>query len=160
MFRGVFYTTIDGKGRTSLPAKFREVLVESFGEERFFLTNSNPVRLGDGISSSGLAIYPYHEWLALEEKLVKGSGLGLSSSELAAVKRKIVAPAVECSADKLGRILIPPHLRKGASLEREIVFSGLLNKAEIWSLAEYEKVLRQDDENFPDDSPALAELGL
>jgi len=76
------------------------------------------------------------------------------------VKRKIVAPAVECSADKLGRILVPPHLRKGASLERDIVFSGLLNKAEIWSLAEYEKVLRQDDDNFPDGSPALAELGL
>jgi MraZ protein len=160
MFRGVFNTTIDVKGRTSLPAKFREILTETFGDERFFITNSSPVRLADGFSCSGLAIFPYREWIALEEKLVRGTGLGLSSSELAAVKRRIVAPAVECSADKLGRILIPPHLRKGASLEREIVFAGLLNKAEIWSLAEYEKVRRQDDENFPDDSPALAELGL
>ncbi len=160
MFRGVITTTIDGKGRTSLPAKFREVLVDSFGDERFFITNSNPVRLGDGLSCSGLAIYPYHEWLVMEEKLVKGTGLGLSSAQLAAVKRRIVAPAVECSADKLGRILVPPHLRKSASLEREIVFAGLLNKAEIWSLAEWDKVYRQDDDNFPGDSQALADLGL
>jgi len=160
MFRGVFETTIDVKGRTGLPAKFREVLVEIFGDERFFVTNSNPVRLAEGVSCSGLAIYPYREWLALEEKLVTGTGLGLSSAELAAVKRRIMAPAVECVADKLGRILIPPHLRKNAALEREIVFAGMLNKAEVWSLAEWEKVRRQDDQNFPVDSQALADLGL
>lgn len=160
MFRGNFETSIDVKGRTSLPAKFREVLVDSFGDERFFVTNSNPVRLGDGGYSSGLVIYPYNEWLALEEKLKVGTGLGLSSAELASVKRRIVAPAVECVADKLGRILVPPHLRKSACLEREILFVGMLNKAEIWSQAEWEKVFRQDIENFPIDSPVLAELGL
>jgi len=160
MFRGFFDTTIDVKGRTSIPAKFRDTLVEAFGDERFFLTNSNPVRLADGVSCSGLAIYPYREWLVLEEKLASGAGLGLSSAELAAVKRRIIAPAVECTADKLGRILIPAHLRKNAALEREIIFAGMLNKAEIWSLAEWDKVRRQDDQNFPIDSPALAELGL
>ncbi len=61
MFRGVFETTIDVKGRTGLPAKFREVLVEIFGDERFFVTNSNPVRLAEGVSCSGLAIYPYRD---------------------------------------------------------------------------------------------------
>lgn len=160
MFRGVFETTIDVKGRTSLPAKFREVLVETFGDERFFVTNSNPVRLADGVSCSGLAIYPYREWLLLEEKLVSGAGLGLSSAQLAAIKRRTMAPAVECVADKLGRILIPTHLRKNAALEREIVFAGMLNKAEIWSLAEWDKVRRQDEQNFPIDSQALADLGL
>jgi MraZ protein len=160
MFRGVFTTTIDAKGRTSLPAKFREVLAETFGDERFFLTNSNPVRLENGVSCFGLSIYPYREWLALEEKLVSGVGLGLSSAELAAVKRKIIAPAVECVTDKLGRILVPPPLRKNAGLEREVVFAGMLNKAEIWSLAEWEKVERQDDQVFPSNSQALADLGL
>jgi MraZ protein len=160
MFRGVITTTIDAKGRTSLPAKFREVLAETFGDERFFLTNSNPVRLEGGISCFGLSIYPYREWLALEEKFVSGVGLGLSSAELAAVKRKIIAPAVECVTDKLGRILIPPQLRKNAGLEREIVFAGMLNKAEIWSLAEWERVERQDEQIFPSNSQALADLGL
>jgi MraZ protein len=160
MFRGVVTTTIDAKGRTSLPAKFREVLTESFGDERFFLTNSNPVRLAEGVSCFGLAIYPYREFLALEAKLVSGAGLDLSSAELASVIRKKIAPAVECVTDKLGRLLIPPQLRKNAGLEREIVFAGMLNKAEIWSLAEWEKVERQDEQIFPVDSRALADLGL
>jgi MraZ protein len=160
MFRGIFETTIDAKGRTSLPARLRDVLVEAFGDERFFITNANPVKLGDGLSSSGLALYPYRGWLELEEKLMAGTGLGLSSAELAAVKRRIVAPAVEAAADKLGRVLVPPHLRKSAALERDIVFVGVVNKVEIWSLVEWEKVCRQDESLFPSDSPVLAELGL
>lgn len=160
MFRGVFDTTIDIKGRTSIPAKFRDVLVDYFGDERFYLTKSSPVKLEDGVLCQGLAIYPYKEWVALEEKLLPGKGLGMNSSELAAVKRQIIAPAVECVADKLGRILVPPSLRKSAFLEREIVFVGVLNKAEIWSLNEWDKVCRQDEQNFPIDSPVLADLGL
>jgi len=126
MFRGVTSTTIDGKGRPRLPSKFREVLTEKFGDERFFLTNSNPVRLENGVSCFGLAIYPYREFLALESKLENGAGLGLSSAELAAVIRRIIAPATECVPDKLGRILIPPQLRRNAGLEREIVFAGMM----------------------------------
>lgn len=160
MFRGVVTTTIDAKGRTSLPAKFREVLMEAFGDERFFLTNSNPVRLEGGVCCFGLSIYPYREFHALEEKLAGGAGLGFSSAELAAIKRKIIAPAVECITDKLGRILIPPQLRKNAGLQREIVFAGMLNKAEIWSLTEWERVEQQDNQIFPCDSQALADLGL
>jgi MraZ protein len=160
MFRGIFETTIDAKGRTSLPAKFREVLVETFGDERFFITNSSPVRLGDGAFSSGLVIYPYREWSAFEERLQNGVGLGLTSAQLDSVKRRIVAPAVDCAADKLGRVLVPPHLRKSAALEREIVFVGSLKKVEIWSLGEWEKVLAQAEKDFPADTQALAELGL
>lgn len=160
MFRGVTSTTIDGKGRTSLPSKFREVLTEKFGDERFFLTNSNPVRLENGVSCFGLAIYPYREFLALESKLENGAGLGLSSAELAAVIRRIIAPATECVPDKLGRILIPPQLRRNAGLEREIVFAGMMRKAEIWSLEEWAKVEQQDIQVFPSASQALADLGL
>jgi MraZ protein len=160
MFRGVFETTIDAKGRTSLPARFREALAETFGDDRFFITNSSPVRLGDGLFSSGLVIYPFPEWCAFEEKLQSGTGLGLTSAQLDSVKRRIVAPAVDCTADKLGRVLVPPNLRKSAALERDIVFVGSLKKIEIWSQAEWEKVRAQDMNNFPTDTQALAELGL
>jgi MraZ protein len=160
MFRGIFETTIDSKGRTSLPAKFREVLIEKFNDARFFITKSSPVSLGEGKFTAGLVIYPYKEWNDVEEKLQSGAGLGLTSAQLDSVKRTIVASAVDCTADKLGRVLVPPNLRKHASLEREIVFVGSLKKIEIWSLAEWEKVLDQDMKNFPADTQALAEMGL
>jgi MraZ protein len=160
MFRGVFETTIDAKGRTSFPAKFREVLIEKFKDARFFITKSSPVSLEEGRFTAGLVIYPYKEWSSIEEKLQNGAGLGLTSAQLDSVKRTMVASAVDCIADKLGRVLVPPNLRKYASLEREIVFVGSLKKIEIWSLVEWEKVLAQDMKNFPADTQALAELGL
>ena len=160
MFRGKFETTIDAKGRTSIPAKFREVLVESFGDERFFLTKSSPVRLGEGRVCYGLVIYPYQDFLALEAKLKDGNGLGLSLAELAAVRRTVLVPAVECVADKLGRVLVPSDLRKTALLERELHFVGMQNKIDIYSNEVWTRVCEQDEQNFPIDSPALAALGL
>lgn len=158
MFRGIFQTTIDGKGRTSLPARFREVLPESFGDERFIVTNSGPVDLGGGVYARGLSLYPYPEWLLLEEKIERGGGF--TAAQLNSVKRIILAPATECSADKQGRMLVPPHLRSAAALERDIVFVGSLKKIEIWSQAEWEKVIGQAEKDFPADTQALAELGL
>ena len=160
MFRGKFETTIDAKGRTSIPAKLREVLCDTFGDDRFFLTKSSPVRLDAGQVCYGLVIYPYKVFLALEEKLKDGNGLGLSMVELAAVKRTVLVPAVECVADKLGRVLVPSDLRKSAQLEREIHFVGMQNKIDIYSQAVWMKVCEQDEQNFPIDSPALAGLGL
>ncbi|MBU5637402.1 division/cell wall cluster transcriptional repressor MraZ [Geomonas sp. Red69] len=160
MFRGKFDTTIDAKGRTSIPAKFREVLVDSFGDERFFLTKSSPLRLGGGAMGYGLVIYPYTEFLALEERLKDGAALGFSVEQLAAVRRTVLVPAVECTADKLGRILVPTDLRKTAQLERELHFVGMQKKIDIYSQAVWAQVCAQDEQNFPLDSPALAGLGL
>lgn len=158
MFRGIFETSIDAKGRTSLPAKFREVLVDVHGDERFFITNSSPVDLGGGGFSTGLLIFPYKKWFEFEENF--RASRGLTSAQRNSVMRTIISPATECSVDKLGRLLIPPHLRKSAALEREILFVGVLDKIEVWSQAEREKVRVQDMRNFPSDTEAIAELGL
>jgi len=158
MFRGIYETTIDAKGRTSLPAKFREVLVDVHGDDRFVITNSAPVDLGAGTFSSGLLIFPYAKWVEFEENF--RSSRGLTSAQRNSIMRTIISPAVECCADKLGRLLIPPHLRKGAALERDILFVGVMDKIEVWSQAEREKVRIQDLKNFPSDSETVAELGL
>lgn len=157
-FRGVYPTTIDGKGRTSFPARFREILVESFGDDRFFLTNSSPVDLGGGIHSSGLLIFPYREFSLFEEKFQESKGLTPVQRE--SIINIIINPAVELSADKLGRFLVPPHLRRNASLERDILFVAAMDKIKIWSQTEWEKVQVQNIRNFPSGSEAAAELGL
>lgn len=157
-FRGVYPATIDGKGRTSLPARFREILVESFGDERFFLTNSSPVDLGGGIYSSGLLIFPHKEFSLFEEKFYDSHGLTPAQKE--SITNIIINPAVELTADKLGRFLLPPNLRKSASLERDVLFVAAMDKIKIWGLSEWEKVLAQNIRNFPSGSEAAAELGL
>ncbi len=158
MFRGIFQNTIDAKGRTSMPARFRDVFAESFGDERFFLTNSGPVDLGNGVFGRGLSAYPFREWLAFEEKVAQGGGF--TAAQLNSIKRLIVAPAVECAADRQGRVLVPPHLREAATLERDIVFVGSLKKIEIWSQTAWDLVVSQAEKDFPSDTAALADLGL
>jgi MraZ protein len=157
-FRGVYPTTIDGKGRTSLPARFRDILVESFGDDRFFLTNSSPVDLGGGVYSSGLLIFPYSEFSLFEEKFQDSKGL--TPVQRASIIDIIINPAVELSVDKLGRFLIPPQLRKNASLERDVLFVAAMDKIKIWSQSEWDKVQVQNIRNFPSGSEAAAELGL
>ena len=158
MFRGIYETTIDTKGRTSLPARFREILVTTHDDDRFFLTNSVPVDLGSGLHSSGLLIFPYKEWFTFEENFRVSRGF--TSDQRKSILRTIISPAQECCADKLGRFLIPPTFRKIAALDREIQFVGTMDKIEIWSMSEWEKVRAQDVKNFPSGTEAAAELGL
>lgn len=141
-----------------MPARFREILLETFADERFVITQSAPVDLGAGVYGHGLTVYPYREWLALEERIAVGTGF--TAAQLNAVKRLIIAPGTECIADKQGRVLVPPILRSYAALERDVVFVGSLKKIEIWSQGEWEKVLVQAEKDFPGDSAALAELGI
>ena len=155
MFRGVFEATIDAKGRTSLPARLREPLTQTFGDERFFITNSVPVKVSEGEVCSGLLIYPHKEWLLFEERLLNDTRF--TSLQRDNIIRRIVSPALPCTADKLGRVLVPPNLRRSAALERDLVFVGALKKIEIWNLAAWEKVLAQAEQNIPDDT---LDLGL
>src|SRR5690606_23464916 len=64
LFRGTFEHAIDAKGRTSLPAKFREVLAGKYGgvEGQTMVIAPSPV-------DPCLRAYPMREWEAFEETL-------------------------------------------------------------------------------------------
>src|SRR5512138_3434564 len=151
MFSGENPSTIDGKGRTSIPAKFRDVLVSVFGGERFVVTKATPVDLGDGSYGRGLSVYPLSEWNEVERKINANEG-GLPTSQLNILKRQILGAKEEAAADKLGRVLLAPALRLHAGLEREILFVGMGNRFDIWSRETYRRVLEQDEKNFPVDN--------
>lgn len=120
MFRGRYEHTIDSKGRTSIPVKFRDVLN---GKDTNGLIVTNEF---DGC----LVAYPINEWKIVEEKI---SSFPDIRKEIKAYQRFFVSGAVECPIDKQGRILIPPILRDYAVLKKDVVFVGMLNKFEIWS---------------------------
>ncbi len=159
MFSGESLTTIDAKGRTSIPSKIRELLITAFGDDRFVITKASPVGFTDGGFGRGLSAYPLQEWRVIEKKILANEG-GLSLTQLDGLKRLKLGPAQECSADKLGRVLIPPSLRLHAVLERDLVVVGMGNHFDIWSAEIYARVNAQDEQNFPQDSAALAALGI
>lgn len=160
MFGGENLTTIDAKGRTSIPAKFREILVDTFGDDRFFITKAAPIPLDSGRSARGLSVYPIREFRDIESKLNSADGGGFTSAQLNSIKRQILNPGVECTSDKQGRVLIPPALRVHAGLDRDVWVVGMGKRFDIWSNEMYQLVIEQDEKNFPQDSAALAALGI
>lgn len=150
MFRGRYEHTIDGKGRTSLPSRFREVLAAG-GESRLVLTT--------GLDPC-LVAYPMSEWMAFEDRL---SALPQFDPNVAMLRRIYVSGAVECDLDRLGRLLIPATLREHASLEREALWAGMGRHIELWAKDRFEGMrdaVLADDAKRAEMARRLAELGL
>lgn len=115
MFMGQYNHTIDAKGRVFVPAKFRETLGEQF-----------VVTMGlDGC----LFVYPNDQWEQFANQLKSLPG----TKEARQLQRYFLAGAADLEVDKQGRILIPPHLREHAALDKNVIFVGVLGKIEIWS---------------------------
>lgn len=150
MFRGRYEHAIDGKGRTSLPSRFREVLATR-GESRLVLTT--------GLEPC-LVAYPMNEWIAFEDRLAK---LPQFDPSVAMLRRIYVSGAVECEVDKVGRILIPSTLRDHAALDRDAVWAGMGHHIELWAKDRFESLrdaALADEDKKAAMARRLAELGL
>jgi MraZ protein len=128
MFSGVFQHSIDVKGRTSLPAKFRELLAAQNADKLFVTT--------DLIDECLVAFAPA-SWARMAEKI---ASLSMFDERTRLLTRSFIAPAQECPVDKLGRILIPPSLRDHAALVEEITWAGTVERIEIWAPAKWAEV--------------------
>lgn len=115
MFMGQYEHTIDTKGRTIIPVKYREELGETFVATRGL----------DGC----LYLYPAADWQEFVDKL-KSLPSNLNNRK---IQRQFLSKAMEVSLDKQGRILIPAMLRELAGLEKDISFVGMMNHVEIWA---------------------------
>ena len=147
MFRGRFETTVDLKGRTSLPVRHREVLAK-FDEEKMVLTTAlDPC----------LVAYPYSGWREFETKLAQRPSFDPSVIQ---IKRLYVSGAVECPVDGHGRILIPPVLREYAGIRKNVIWSGMVGYVEIWDAERWKEVFSEAQATAGDLKNALAGLGL
>ncbi len=115
MFIGEYIYTIDHKKRLAIPSKFRKTL-----GKRAVITR--------GIDNC-LIVYPISEWEKLAKKL---ENLPNSQIDARSFARIMLSGAVDVELDKLGRILIPDHLKNYAFLKKNIVIIGLSNRIEIW----------------------------
>lgn len=124
-FSGVFQHAIDAKGRTSLPSRFRELLAAE-SADRLIVTT-------DLMDPCLFAFTPAH-WKKITDKV---ADFKIFDQKSRLLMRSFIAPAQECSVDKLGRILIPPTLREHAGLGEEITWAGMIARIEIWSPAKW-----------------------
>lgn len=148
MFRGRYEHTMTDKGRVSVPSRFRDLLKSKYEEETLIITNFNKC----------LAAYPIQEWYEIENKVAE---LPQFKQEVIAFLRYLMGGAVECPIDSQGRILIPQSLRSYASLDKDVVLIGMLNRFEVWSKEVWgsEESLKSYEE-FQKSSEILAGQGI
>jgi len=150
LFRGRYEHSIDAKGRTSVPSRFREVMVAQ-GDSKLVVTT--------GLDTC-LVAYPMAEWLAFEKRL---SALPQFDADVVTLKRIYVSGAVECEVDKVGRILVPAALRKHARLHRDALWAGMGSYIELWAKESFEDLRKDvlgDEDRRLGIAKRLAELGL
>ena len=142
MLTGDFNHSIDAKGRLIIPAKFRDALGDNFV-------------ITKGMDNC-LFVYPPEEWKILEDKL---KILPLTNKTARDFKRFMLGSAVEGILDKQGRVLIPPSLREFASLDKDVVLVGVLDKVEIWDKAKWDASNAEVEDNIEDITSNMEELG-
>ncbi|GIN37631.1 MULTISPECIES: division/cell wall cluster transcriptional repressor MraZ [Heyndrickxia] len=131
MFMGEYQHNIDAKGRLIIPAKFRELLGETFVITR-------------GLDKC-LFGYPMDEWKQVEEKL---KALPLTKKDARAFTRFFFSGASESEIDKQGRINIPSPLVSYAQLQKECIVLGVSNRIEIWSKDLWGDYFEESEESF------------
>jgi len=148
MFRGQFTHTIDAKGRTSLPSRFRDQLA-AIGEARLILTPA--------LVEPCIHVFPLRAWEEFEAKV---AALPQFDPRVVRLRRLYVSAAVDCDLDGQGRVLVPPQLREHAGLTKDVVWAGVGQKAELWAKDRWTAVTAVTPEELRDLERQMSEWGL
>jgi MraZ protein len=123
-FSGSVSAKLDDKGRFVLPQSMRYGLVEE-GSLEFSLA------LGLG---GCLAIYRKSDIARIVEKFQGRQHLGKYQKFFTL----FFSTLHQTTCDKIGRVIVPPMLKKAVGIKSEIVVAGVLDKIEIWPKERYE----------------------
>lgn len=128
MFVSTSTNSIDAKGRTSVPATFREALGD---DEAVFVWPSvhGPFLEGGGQS---LMVAIQRE---IFDRVADGS---LQPEDAEAQQVMLLGEARRLSYDKTGRIVLPEAFRDHAGLLTSATFVGLGNRFQVWEPAAHE----------------------
>jgi MraZ protein len=146
-FQGVYYNSIDAKGRASIPARFRDLLN---GDDALVVTQDR----------GGIVAYPVADWAKFLENFAT-----LPYDEFReALYFATVTPATRCPFDKQGRIQIPQSLRENCQLdtdgERDVVIVGADRSIQIWNKTRYGNMLSEAEQRLAQARQRRLELGL
>ena len=141
---GHFQHRFDPKNRITLPREYRARL-GARGEKSVVLTNflCDGARCLDG--------YVKSEWVTFEKKLRERSRF---DPQLRKLETFYLSRAAECPVDSSGRILVPPHLRQYAGLDKDVVFASSLHGFRVWDKRVWDLVFAEAESALLE-NPAL-----
>src|SRR5688572_30798052 len=118
---------LDAKGRLAIPPGMR---MELLGQD------GRPPVLTRLLDAPALGLYPAERWLDFKRRIQTLSQLDPNVQKF---RRMVVAGAKEAPLDGQGRILVPPHLREYAGLEKEVTVLDTGARFEIWDHGRYQQ---------------------
>lgn len=124
MLIGQYTSKLTDKGRISVPKKFRQELGEKLIVAKWY--------------ESCLVLVPKGGWKRLLKRLVGLTKLVISP--VRDIDRFILGSAFEVKPDKQGRFIVPETLLGYAEIESEVVFVGLNDRVEIWSIDKWRQL--------------------
>ena len=131
MFFGTYTPKLDEKGRLFLPAKFRDQLTEGLvvtrGQERC------------------LTVWSMDDFQRLTDRLREAPVTNKGTRDYV---RMLFAAASQELPDKQGRISIPGSLRDYASLTKDVVVIGSMNRIEIWDPTAWTTYSEEQEQKF------------
>ncbi len=138
MLSGEYRHSIDLKGRIIIPSKMRDEMG------------------GKIIITRGLdgCLFGYNEktWNAILEKL---NTLPFTKRDARNFTRFMTSGAITLEFDRQGRVNIPNYLAEYASLIKDVVIVGVINRIEIWSKDKWEEFMNNNVESLSDISENL-----
>lgn len=133
MFFGTYTPKLDEKGRLFLPAKFRDQLTEGLvvtkGQERC------------------LSVWSLEAFEGMTRRLADAPVTNKGARDYV---RVLFAAASQEVPDKQGRISIPGSLRDYASLTKDVVVIGSMNRIEIWDPTAWSTYSAEQEQKFSD----------
>ena len=148
MGQGETTNTLDAKGRLAIPPGMR---VELLGQD-----NRPPV-LTRLLEAPALGLYTAERWAEFRRRL---DSLSHIKTSVQRVRRHIVGGAKEAPLDAQGRLLIPPHLREYAGLEREVTVLDTGMRFEIWDRGRHREEFQTIRLHGPELADEVGDLGL
>lgn len=139
---------LDAKGRLAIPPGMRMELVGQDGR---------PPVVTRLLDAPALGLYPAERWSEFKRRIETMSQLKPAVQK---VRRMVVAGAKEAPLDGQGRILIPPHLREYAGLDKEVSLLDTGARLEIWDRARYQQELQSIQLQSQDLANEVGDLGL
>ena len=129
-FQGQSALTLDAKGRITVPARQRDVLLAEAGPQ-LTITKS---------TEGCLFVFPRPVWNVFRDKLM---ALPMKHDGW---KRVFMGSAMDVDIDASSRVLIAPELRAAAGLVRDVMLLGMGSHFELWDAqrhAEHEAAVMQ-----------------
>jgi MraZ protein len=124
MIIGQYKSKLTDKERIAVPKKFREEIGADLILARWY--------------ESCLVLVSKENWEYLLSRLTGNTKVITQS--VRDIDRFIYASAFETKLDKQGRFIIPETLKIFANLKEEVVFVGLGDRVELWSIEEWGKL--------------------